>query len=69
MKPSAFLFACLAATLAVTGCSTEQLYGAGRNAQRAECMRQPDSLQRDRCLQDAGMSHDTYQREKEAAGK
>ncbi|HEX5311996.1 hypothetical protein [Aquabacterium sp.] len=68
MKHAAFFLICLTTGVAVSGCSTEQLYAAGRNAQRAECMRQPDSLQREQCLKDAGMSHDAYQREKGAAG-
>lgn len=58
------LFAMLLAS-----CSSEQLYATGRNVQRAECMKQADSSARERCLKDAGMSHDTYQRETDAARK
>ena len=53
--------------LILAACSSEQLYATGRNAQRAECMKQADGSARDRCLKDAGMSHDTYQREADAA--
>ena len=56
-------------TLQLAACSSEQLYATGRNAQRVECMKQVDAAARDRCLKDAGMSHDTYQREADAARK
>lgn len=62
----------IVATLIVallSACSSQQLYATGRNAQRAECMKQADSTARDRCLKDAGMSHDAYQKEAEAARK
>ena len=52
-----------------TGCSSEQLYAAGRNAQRAECMKQPDQQRQDRCLKDAGLSYDKYKSEADAAAK
>lgn len=55
--------------LLVTACSSEQLYATGRNAQRTECMKQADAALRDRCLRDAGMSHDAYKKEAEAATK
>jgi hypothetical protein len=53
---SALLISLAAVWLAA--CSSEQLYATGRNAQRAECMKQADATARDRCLKDAGMSHD-----------
>lgn len=53
----------------LTACSSELLYATGRNAQRAECMKLVDSVARNRCLKDAGMSHDAYQREADAARK
>ena len=55
--------------LLLSACSSEQLYATGRNAQRLECMKQADSVLRDRCMKDAGMSHHTYQKEAEAARK
>jgi hypothetical protein len=55
--------------LFLTACSSQQLYATGRNAQRAECMKQADGAARDRCLKDAGMSHDAYQKEADAARK
>jgi hypothetical protein len=62
------LFVTLVAAI-LSACSSDQLYAAGRNAQRAECLKQADSAARDRCLKDAGMSHDAYQREADAARK
>jgi hypothetical protein len=68
MKLQAVITALLASTL--TGaCSSEQLYAAGRNAQRAECMKRLDAQERDRCLKDADLSHDAYKREVEGASQ
>ncbi len=53
--------------LLLSGCSSQQLYASGRNAQRAECMKQAIGAARDRCLKDADMSHDTYKKEADAA--
>ena len=53
--------------LLLCGCSSQQLYATGRNAQRAECMKLVDLAARDRCLKDADMSHDTYKKEADAA--
>lgn len=61
IRPTTLVALTLAATLAA--CSSQQLYSAGRNAQRAECMKRADPQERDRCLQDAGMSYETYRRE------
>lgn len=58
-----FLPMALAACTLTTACTSQQLYATGRNAQRSECMKQPDAGQRNRCLKDAGLSHDAYQRE------
>ena len=57
------------AALLLAACSSQQLYATGRNAQRAECMKQADGMARDRCLKDAGMSRDAYQKEADAARK
>lgn len=56
-------------TLFLAACSSEQLYATGRNAQRSECMKQADGAARDRCLKDAGMSHDAYRKEADAVRK
>jgi len=55
--------------LLFASCSSEQIYATGRNAQRAECMKQADEVLRDRCLKDANMSHDAYKREADAVRK
>lgn len=59
--------ALIALCLIHAGCSSEQLYAVGRQAQRNECMKEVDQTTRARCLQDAGMSHDAYQKESDAA--
>lgn len=51
----------------MTGCSSEQIYATGRNAQRAQCLKQADSGARDQCLKDADMTYDAYKRETDAA--
>lgn len=56
-------------SLLLASCSSDQLYATGRNAQRAECIKQVDAASRDRCLRDANMSHDAYKREVDAARK
>lgn len=53
--------------LLLCGCSSQQLYATGRNAQRAECMKLADLAARDRCLKDADMSHDAYKKQADAA--
>jgi len=55
--------------LLLAACSSEQIYATGRNAQRAECVKQADGVSRDRCLKDADMSHDAYKKEADAARK
>lgn len=56
-------------TLLLTGCSSDQLYASGRNAQRAECLKLSDGTSRDRCLKDADTPHDDYKKAAEAARK
>ena len=63
------LFTVLLASTLTAACSSEQLYAAGRNAQRSECIKRPDAQERDRCLKDAGLSHDAYKREIEGVSK
>jgi uncharacterized protein YcfL len=55
--------------LLLAACSSQQLYATGRNAQRIECMKQADGTARDRCLKDADMSYDAYQKAADAARK
>jgi L-amino acid N-acyltransferase YncA len=46
--PQVCLIALAAASCLLGGCSSEMLYATGRNAQRAECMKQNDAGQRER---------------------
>lgn len=54
---------------ASSGCSSEQLYAAGRATQRNQCEHMPDQNQRESCLHDASVSHDEYKRESEGIPK
>lgn len=63
------LFKLLGVVLLLAGCTSANLYATGRNAQRTECMKEPDQVVRERCLKDASMSRDTYQKEVESARK
>ncbi len=68
MKLQTLCIILLASTL-TAACSSEQLYAAGRNAQKSECIKRPDAQERDRCLKDAGLFHDAYKREVEGVNK
>ncbi|MDD1623848.1 MAG: hypothetical protein LUO94_03690 [Methylococcaceae bacterium] len=68
MKLQTLITVFLASTLAAA-CSSEQLYAAGRSAQRSECITRLDAQERDRCLKDADLSYDAYKREVEGASK
>ncbi len=59
-----FLLVCV-----FSGCSSDQLYAAGRATQRNQCEHMPDQNQRESCLRDAGMSHDEYKRKSGAIPK
>jgi hypothetical protein len=54
-------------TLALSGCSMQQLYGGGRAWQRGECQKINDRDERNRCLARADMPHDEYQRQADEA--
>jgi hypothetical protein len=57
----------LTIALALAGCASPQLYGAGQAWQRNECTKIPDAEQRQRCFQSTAMSYDEYQRQQAAA--
>jgi hypothetical protein len=59
--------AAMLALMALAGCSSELLYASGRNAQKLECNKLPDSAERERCMKDAAGSYDSYQREADRA--
>ena len=56
---------CIAFALvcAASGCTSEQLYGAGQGWQRNECNRVLDQGDRERCLERANVSQGEYQRQ------
>ncbi|WP_460531308.1 hypothetical protein [Chitinimonas naiadis] len=49
--------------LAISGCSSKQLYLSGQNWQQEECNKQPDMQARQRCLARANTSYEDYRRE------
>ena len=53
--------------LCTTSCSSQQAYSTGQAMQRNECNKNIDFQDRQRCVEKANMSHDTYQRQAEAA--
>ena len=57
----------LAGLLALAGCSSQQLYGAGQGWQQQECQRLADAQERQRCMSSASRSYEEYRREAEAA--
>lgn len=54
---------------ALSGCTSEQMYATGRNAQRAQCLKQVDPATRDACMKDAATTHDAYKTEVDSAGR
>ncbi|BCO28067.1 hypothetical protein MIZ03_2960 [Rhodoferax lithotrophicus] len=67
MNPTTWMMVITFTLCLTTGCSSEQLYAAGRNAQRTECLKQPDQERQSRCFKDAGISYDQYKRATESA--
>ena len=49
----AFLLLGIVASLSLTGCTREQLAGAGQAWQRNECAKIPDKVEYDRCMRAA----------------
>jgi hypothetical protein len=63
-----FFGACLAlASLGLSACSSQQLYGAGQGWQRAECNKVMDSQERSRCMASASTSYEEYRKQSDAA--
>jgi uncharacterized membrane protein len=56
----------LLAAVAVSACSSAQLYATGRNVQNSVCMQRADAQERERCLRDTELSHEEYRRQIEA---
>lgn len=57
----------VALATAATGCTTQQLYGAGQAWQRQECNKINDAQERSRCMSSSSSSYDEYKRDAEAA--
>ena len=49
--------------LAISACSSKQLYLSGQNWQQEECNKQPDMQARQRCLAKTQTSYEDYRRE------
>lgn len=58
-----FLWLPFCCVLLLQGCSVSQLYTAGQQMQKSTCGRLVDPWEQQRCMERAGMSYDTYQRE------
>ena len=56
----------LVLVLCLSGCSSQQLYGAGQAWQRNECHKVIDAQEHRRCLANTSMSYDEYKRRIEA---
>ena len=67
-KPLAALLL-LPVTVALGGCSSQQLHGAGQAWQRNECFKIADQQERSRCLSSASKSYEQYKREATAAAE
>lgn len=59
------ILACLATAVSTTACSSRQAYDSGQAWQRNECGRIPDTQERQRCMNSASTSYDTYQRQRQ----
>lgn len=53
--------------ISTASCSSQQAYSTGQAVQRNECNKINDFQDRQRCMEKANMSHETYQRQAEAA--
>ncbi|MCK7593044.1 hypothetical protein [Pseudomarimonas salicorniae] len=61
-------YAAVAATcLLLSACSTKQWYEGGRAGVAEECRRLPSEAQYQRCMEDARLSYEDYQRRREGS--
>jgi hypothetical protein len=59
----------LACALGCTACSSPQAYGTGQAWQRNECNKIIDAQERQRCMANANVSYETYQRQQDELKK
>jgi hypothetical protein len=64
-----FVFSIAIACGLASGCTSQQLYATGQSYQRNQCQKMPDQSERERCLSNAGTSHDDYKREADSGAK
>jgi hypothetical protein len=62
-------FALLACALGGVSCSSPQAYGTGQAWQRNECNKIIDTQERQRCVANANVSYETYQRQQDELKK
>jgi hypothetical protein len=48
-----------------SACTSQQVYGAGQEYQRNQCLHIPDKTESDKCLSKMNSSYDDYKREKD----
>jgi hypothetical protein len=67
LKEVIFLLVCvavlLAATIYVSGCTAEQVYGSGQAWQQSQCSKIPDKAEFDRCMSKANTPYESYKRQ------
>lgn len=54
------LFGILGLLLMLAACSERQTFLIGQEWQRQQCLQLNDALERDRCLEDAGIPYERY---------
>lgn len=59
------ILACVAAATLTSACSSRQAYDSGQAWQRNECNRIADAQERQRCMNSASTSYDSYQRQRQ----
>jgi hypothetical protein len=59
----------LVMSMAATGCSWQQAYSSAQGWQRNQCYRLVEQTERDRCLSNANMAYEDYQRQTERGKK
>jgi hypothetical protein len=57
------------ATLSLSACTAEQVYGSGQAWQQNQCGKIPDKAEYDRCMSNANTTYDSYKRQTEPQQK